>query len=43
MTQNFKGFFPVFWEHDPYPRDCEFRWCFVKNWEKMHDCNFTID
>ena len=38
-----QGFFPEFWEYDPYPGDWEFQRCFVKIWEEMHDCNFTID
>ena len=29
-----QGFFPVFWEHDPYPWNWEFHRRFVKNWEK---------
>ena len=36
-------FFPVFWEHELYLWDWEFQQCFVKNWERIHDCNFTID
>jgi hypothetical protein len=37
-----QGFFPGFWEHDRYPWNWEFQRCFVKNWEKMHDRNFTV-
>ena len=32
------GFFPQYFGN----MDWEFQRCFVKNWEKIHDCNFTI-
>jgi hypothetical protein len=32
-----QGFFPGFWEHNPYPWNWEIQQCFVKNWAKMHD------
>ena len=38
-----QGFFPVFWEHDPYIWIWEFQRRFAKNWEKILDCNFTIE
>ena len=34
--------FPVFWEHGLYPWNWEFQQCFIKNWEKIHDCNFAM-
>ena len=34
LSTLYLGFFPVFWEHYPYPRNWEFQWGFVKNWEK---------
>ena len=35
------GFFPVFWEHGPYPWDWEFQRCFVKNWEILQLIKWT--
>ena len=32
-----QGFFPVFWEHDPYPYNWKFQRGFVKNWDKILD------
>jgi hypothetical protein len=36
------GFFPGFWEHDPYPWNWEFQRCSVKIWEKIHDLNLAV-
>ena len=36
------GVFPVFCEHDPNACNREFQQCFVKNWEKLHHCNFAM-
>ena len=35
--ESFQGLFPVIWEHDPYPWNWEFQWCFVKNIENIQD------
>ena len=42
-TSFISGFFsPVLWEGGLHPWDWENQWCFVKNWEKMHDSNCAI-
>ena len=37
IIMKLRDFFPVLWEHDPYPWNWELQQCFFKNWEKIQD------